>query len=106
MCTLPATDDIHNVYEEVHTLRGRWSDMCIALKLPIAYLETIEISHPGNPARCLQSVLTQWLQKAYKYDIHGPPTWRSLVRAVGHPAGGNDCALAKTIAEKHLGMYM
>lgn len=106
MYTLPATEDIHNVYAEVHTLAGRWSDMCIALKLPITYQETIETSHPGNPARCLQSVLMRWLQKAYNYDIHGPPTWRSLVRAVGDPAGGNDCALAETIAEKDLGMYM
>ena len=31
----------------------------------------------------------------------GEPTWRRLVEAVEDSVGGNDCALAQTIARQH-----
>jgi len=31
----------------------------------------------------------------------GKPTWRRLVEAVKDPVGGNNCALAQTIATDH-----
>ena len=94
------------MYEEVYTLAARWSDMCLALKLPISCQEMIEADHRGDSARCLQTVLVKWLQKDYNHSRHGPPTWRSLVKAVDNPAGGNNCALAEAVAKKHLGMYI
>ena len=36
-------------------------------------------------------------------DKYGKPTWRRLVMAVKGHAGGNDPALAQTIATKHPG---
>ena len=101
-----AGDDLHDVYEEVYTLAARWPDMCLALKLPISCQEMIEANHRGDSARCLQTVLVKWLQKDYNHNRHGPPTWRSLVKAVDNPAGGNNCALAEAVAKKHRGMYM
>ena len=91
---------------EVHILAPKWSDICFSLYLPISREEAIRKETQGDDsARCLRMVLTKWLQKSYNYDKYGPPTWRMLVKAVGDPAGGNDCALAETIANKHPGMY-
>jgi len=94
------------VYGEVHTLAARWSDMCLALKLPTSYLEAIEADHRGNCARCLQIVLMKWLQKDYNHNKYGPPSWKSLVKAVDNPAGGNNCGLAETIAKRHPGKHI
>ena len=99
-----ADDNLSEVYKEVFTKAPRWSDICCVLNLP--HEETIRKETQGDDcARCLRMVLRMWLQKSYNYQRWGHPTWRMLVEAVGDPAGGNDCALAETIAKKHLGMY-
>lgn len=106
LITPPASDDLHDVYEEVYTLASRWSDISFALKLPMSQEEIIRKGTRGDDCNhCLRMVLSNWLQKSYKYGRYGPPTWRMLIKAVGDPTGGNDCALAETIAKKHLGMY-
>ena len=42
-----------------------------------------------------------WLEKNYNVKRFGEPTWRQLVKAVGHPDGGADMVLAMKIAKKH-----
>ena len=42
-----------------------------------------------------------WLRKNYNVKKFGEPTWRQLVKAVGHPDGGADMVLAMEIAKKH-----
>ena len=104
---LPACDDLHDVCEAVYTLAAKWSDISFALKLPLSLEETIrKEAQGGDSTRCLRIVLSKWLQKCYKYDKYGPPSWRMLVKAVDDPFGGSNCALAETIAKNHLGMYM
>ena len=98
-------EDTYDVYSEVVGLAGRWSNMCLALRLLPSDRSTIAAAHPGNPHDCLQAVVVQWLQKSYNYQRYGPPTWRMLVEAVGDPAGGNNNTLAETLAKKHPGMY-
>ena len=103
---LPACDDLHDVYREVYTVAARWSDISFALYLPISQEEVIRKETRGDDcAHCLRMVLSKWLRKSYNYDKYGLPTWRMLVKALGDPFGGNDCALAETIANKHPGMY-
>ena len=46
-------------------------------------------------------ILLMWLRQNYDVHKHGPPTWRNLMKAVDHPAGGNNHALAMIIADKH-----
>ena len=58
---------------------------------------------PGDPGQCLKEVLKRWLRKNYDHHKYGHPSWRFLVRAVGDPNGGNDCALAETIGKNHAG---
>ena len=97
-------EDTRDVYREVVGLAGRWSGMCLALRLLPSDYRAIEAAHLGNPHKCLQAVVVKWLQKGYNYQRYGPPTWRMLVEAVGDPAGGNNYTLAETIAKKHPGM--
>ena len=87
-------------------LAGSWSSMCLALRLRSSDRSVIEAVRPRTPYDYLHAVVVKWLQKSYNYQRFGPPTWRMLVEAVGDPAGGNNIALAKTIAEKHPGMHV
>ena len=89
------------MYREVVGLAGRWSSLCLALRLVPSDQSAIAAAHPGNPHDCLQTLVVKWLQKSYNYHKYGPPTWRILVEAVGDQAGGNNYALAETIAKKH-----
>ncbi len=47
-------------------------------------------------------VLCKWLQKAYKVDRYGEPTWKMLSEAAASRAGGDNPALAEEIAKRHL----
>ena len=78
--------------------------MCLALRLRPSDRSKIAVAHPGNPDGCLEAVVVKWLQKGYNCQLHGSPSWKILVEAVGDPAGGDDCALAEAIAKKHSGM--
>ena len=98
-----AEDDAYDVYREVVGLAGRWSSMCLALRLRPSDRSKIEAAHPGNPDRCLEAVVVRWLQKGYNYQRYGNPAWRMLVEAVSDPAGGDDSALAEKIAKNHPG---
>ena len=70
-------------------------------------MENIRKGAQGDDCNhCLRMVLCKWLQKSYEYSKYGPPTWRMLVKAVDDPFGGNNCALAETIASKHPGMHV
>ena len=79
--------------------------MCLALGLLPSDQTIIAAAHCGNPHHCLQAVVVKWLQKSYNYQRYGLPTWRMLVESVGDPAGGNNDALAETMAKRHSGMY-
>ena len=98
-------EDTYDVYSEVVGLAGRWSNLGLALRLLPSDQSKIEAAHSSNPDKCLEKVLVKWLQKCYNYQKFGSPTWKMLVKAVGDPAGGDNSALAETIAKKHQGMY-
>ena len=101
-----AEEDTHDVYREVVDLAGRWSRVCLALRLLPSDQSVIEAAHPGNPHDCLLAVVIKWLQKGYNYKRFGSPTWWMLVEAVADPAGGSNVTLAETIAKKHPGMHV
>ena len=103
MSVLSAEDDLFDVQDEVISLTGKWRSMCSALRLRAAEEDAIASKYQSNPNYCLRAVLTKWLQKGYNYKRHGPPTWRMLVKAVAHPAGGDNVALAEEIATNHQG---
>ena len=49
----------------------------------------------------LTMMLSLWLKQEYNTKRFGKPTWQQLADAVGHPAGGNNNALAARIAKKY-----
>ena len=77
--------------------------MCIRLGLLSSDVDTIATMHPHNPTDCLMEVVSKWLKLSYNTHKHGLPTWQKVVAAVANSIGGNNPALAKTIAENHQG---
>ena len=74
------------------------------LGLDDSTLSDIEKNHPRNVERCLLESIKHWLQCDYDIEKHKLPSWRRLVAAVDHSAGGQNHALAMKIAENHAGM--
>ena len=102
-----ANDDLYDVLEEVIDLEGKWAKLLAGLRLPPSQQSTIKMEHSTDACSCLQAVLVVWLSKNYDVEKHGPPSWRTLVKAVADRIGGGDTALALKIAKKHPGnMYM
>ena len=75
---------------------ARWKHIGLALRLNPSQLNTIGRGN-GDVEDCLTEMLTLWLQKNYNTERFGEPSWELLARAVGHPAGGNNSALAEDI---------
>ena len=89
---------------ELLPVADKWKRIGLALRLDPDLLRRIRCNNT-DVEDCLVDVLTQWLKKAYNTSVFGDPSWKLLVEAVAHPAGGNDCALADKIAKKYNGQY-
>ena len=74
--------------------------------IPRSTVSHIARVHNCYPKDCLFAVLHEWLRPVKDVEGHGHPSWRGLVKAVAHPAGGNNRALAEAIAQKYSGIYM
>ena len=97
-----AEEDLGDVLDEVVDLAGRWPNMCTALRLRPHAEGTIARQCFHQVDDCLKAALRSWLCQEYDTVKYGLPTWKKLVEAVAKRAGGNDVALAKEIAEKHI----
>ena len=73
----------------------------MALRLNPDILDGIETRYSGNPIDGLILMVTEWLRRKYNVKKFGEPTWQALVKAVAHPAGGANMALARDMARKH-----
>ena len=83
-------------------MANKWKNIGLALRLTPDSLNTI--STKEDVTDCLSEVLTLWLKKIYNVERFGEPSWKLLVKAVSHKAGGNDRALATKIAHNHQGI--
>ena len=83
----------------------KWKDIGLALRLNPSELDEIETDN-RNSSDCLTRVLALWLNKAYNTERFGEQSWELLARAVAHPSGGDDPALAEEIAMKYGGICM
>ena len=102
MLTFTDIEDLFDVNAALIPVAGRWKQLGLALRLNPTVLETIR-KDEDNVGDCLCTMLTQWLKKAYNVQRFGEPSWQLLVKAVRHRAGGDDYALADTIARKYGG---
>ena len=82
---------------------GRWKAIGEGLRLSLGALDEIETTHNRNPRDCMSAMLKHWLRRNYDVEQFCEPTWRLVVKVVGHSAAGSNCALAMSIAGRHSG---
>ncbi len=87
---------------EVKDLAVRFIQLGKALRIPKADMDIIQSTHKDEPKAGLYAVIEAWLLQSQDCSKYGLPTWRVLVKAVAHPYGGSNCALARKIAANHL----
>ena len=93
------------MYSELVEVAHKWKRIGLALRLSPNLLDKIHYKNYVDVENYLRDVLTEWLRKAYSTARFGDPSWKMLVEAVAHPAGGSDRALAGRIAKKYNGEY-
>ena len=96
-----AEDDLIDIKEEILVIKADYYALGQALRLSVGDLRAVQHDNPRNADQALTNVLYLWLCQKYRVEKFGEPTWKMLVEAVDHPAGGNNHALAKKIAKNH-----
>ena len=93
---------MHNVLEEVSTLKSSYYSLGVALGIHVSELDAVRSQCSHDVQQALTEVLKLWLRKNYSTSNTTPPTWQGLVTAVASPSGGNNRGLAMDIASHHL----
>ena len=99
--TTDLDDDLFDVQSDLIPVTAKWRSIGTALRLKADVLESIQAGSGSDPPACLASMVTEWLRRNYNVKRFGEPTWQRLVKAVGHPAGGGNTAVARDIARRH-----
>ena len=89
------------MHREVISIQSSYYKFGIELGLPLREMDAVQKAFWQDIPQAFTEVLRIFLSHRYNIDKYGPPTWRRLVEAVDNPAGGNNHALAKKIAEHH-----
>lgn len=89
------------VKEAIVDVLHRWQSIALALGLKPAQVQTIKANRRGDLEACMDDALLVWLKRSHMESKFGPPTWKSLVKAIAAKAGGQNPALAADIAEAH-----
>ena len=89
------------MYSELIPVATKWRSIGLALRLKHKTLDSIQAGNNSDPTVCLAAMVREWLSRNYNVKRFGEPTWKRLVEAVGHPAGGANMALAREIARRH-----
>ena len=93
-------DDIDDVIDELKNVLEPYYEIGRRLHLSGDKLKQIR-GQKLSPAAAMDEVITEWIKKNYDVNRFGRPTWKALVDAVEHPAGGNNRAEAEEIARRH-----
>ena len=96
-------DDHFDILTKMMPVAGNWKTVGRGLRIDSGHLNMIQETNSGKPKECLSEMLTCWLNKNYNVERFGEPTWQAVVKVVAHPAAGDNCALALSIAGKHSG---
>ena len=85
---------------ELYSLTVKYYELGRELGVPAHELEILRTTYGANNLeQALNDVVLKWLRG------RSPRTWRALVEAVDSPAGGNNHALAVTIAHRHRAVH-
>jgi len=93
------TDELYDVLKALEDCKALWEDIGTALHIKVSKLDEIKAAHPADPNKCLRATMSEWLQKNYKTEKFGDPSWRLLVKAVRDFNKG----VAERIARDHPG---
>eukprot|EP00731_Ephydatia_muelleri_P005748 Em0002g1924a len=86
------------VYDITHHIEP-WYDIGFYLGVKIPYLEDLK----GLPSGQMSRIMRWWLGgDRHMFDYIMEPCWQTLVKAIAHPAGGDNVPLAEEIALSHL----
>ena len=96
--------DLFSVCSELVGVAHKWKKVGLALRLDPDLLDRIE-AEKNDVEDNLSDTLKEWLKKSYDTESFGDPSWKLLVDAVAHRAGGKDRALAMEIAAKYNGTF-
>ena len=92
---------LFEVQSELLSVATNWRSIGVALGLKPNFMQKIDTQYSGDSHVCLLWVVMEWLMRNYNVEKFGEPTWQRLVEAVGHPAGGDNMALARKVAMRH-----
>jgi hypothetical protein len=90
-------DDLQKVRSQLITVAVQWRYIGLQLGLKAHQLEGILYDNNNDFESCLNSMLKDWLRRAYDTTACGEPSWQKLSEAVSCRAGGNNPALARKI---------
>ena len=101
ICIIIGSGDVLIVLKSITDVASNWKRIGGLLGIDDGTLTAISNNNSASADKCLIDMVTCWLQ--YNYDTlrHGLPTWEKLVQVIDSPAGGNNSALALTIAQQH-----
>ena len=76
-----------------------WYDVGFYLGVKMFLLEDLK----GLPSGQMSRIMRWWLDgDRHMFDCCMEPCWQTLVKAIAHPAGGNNVSLAEETALSHL----
>lgn len=97
-------DNAFEVNRVITEIAAKFRSFGRTLGLRASKLNTISKNSPLDAKDALGQVIDKWIEQHYNVELFGLPTWRTLVKAVDLPAGGNNHLLAKRIATDHPGI--
>ena len=87
------------MYEKLITIKAKYYELGIMLGLRPSDLDAVRRGNDIDLA--FTKILLMWLRQNYNVHEYGLPTWRNLVKAIDHSAGGNNHELAMKVAGEH-----
>lgn len=80
-------------------LADKWDSVGIFLGIPYKVIEVCRLEDTLDDR--IQELTIAWIGRKYDVEAYGEPTWRGLVEAVAHKAGGFHRRLAAQLADNH-----
>ena len=79
-------------------MKDKWLEIGLFLGISFGDLQNLKTKSDDVQ---VHDMVGCWMKWNYEYDIFGKPSWKTLVRAIGAPAGGNAWKAANKIADNH-----
>ena len=72
-----SVNDLLVLREELNTVRAKWYDVGMQLRLSVGTLDAIKAQYLNDPSDCLRETLKVWLK------TYPSPSWTNIVDALG-----------------------